>query len=351
MRIWLDVENPPQVQYLTPLAGAFQEAGAEVVVTARDYGATYALLEARGIAFHRVGTSYGKAKWRKATGLMRRTAALVRFFARRRPDAVVHAGRAPAVAAWLLRVPSFGVRDYEFVDVTVDRVTRCWVLHPSVLDASVLVDRGVHADRLLPFAGLKEDLTFAGLDLAGVEPAALPGARADLVQVLVRPPAEESHYYRSESGRVCRELLGHLAAREDAQVLFSPRYPRQRAYLDELEWRTEPIVVPESAPFLSLLKAADLVVASGGTMAREAAYLGIPSYSIFQGAIGGVDRYLAAQGRLVLLGSDGGFEQLRIERKPEPHPLGTNPQLAGQLVETVLSRVRDRGRAGAATLA
>ena len=349
MHIWIDVENPPQVQYLTPLAGAFREAGHDVVLTARDYGATYALLEARGVEFHGIGASYGKAKWRKAGGLLRRTAALARFFARRRrPDAVVHAGRAPAFAARLLRVPSFALSDYEFVDVTAIRATRSWVLHPRVFDTEVFVRRGVHADRLLPFDGIKEDLTFAGVDFAAVEPLELAGARDDLVRVLVRPAAEESHYYRPESGRLSYELLRHLAAEKGAQVFFSPRYASQTTYLAGVTWQNEPVVVPESSSFLPLLRSVDALVASGGTMAREAAYLGIPSYSIFQGAIGGVDRYLAAEGRLVLLGSVDDFERLRIERKPGLRPLDTNPQLAHQLVEEVRTRIGDRQRAGAA---
>jgi predicted glycosyltransferase len=348
VRIWLDIENPPQVQYLTPLADAFREAGAEVVLTARDYGSTYQLLEGRGVDFHRVGASYGKEKWRKATGVVGRTLALARFFARRRPDAVVHAGRASALAGWLLRVPSFGLLDYEYVDVTVARVTHHWILHPRVMDASVLVQRGVPARLLRPFEGLKEDLTFAGVELADVEPADLPGLQHGLSRVLVRPPAEESHYYRSESGDLARELLRHLAAQEGAQVLLSPRYPRQRAYLDDADWRNEPVVVPESAPFLPLLKAVDAVVASGGTMAREAAWLGIPSYSIFQGAIGGVDRHLASIGRLDLVGSVGDFERIKIEPKRDPQPLAENQRLPGELVETVLSLTPKSPRAGGA---
>lgn len=348
MRIWLDIENPPQVQYLTPLAEAFRAAGAEVVLTARDYGSTYQLLEGRGVEFQRVGASYGKEKWRKAMGLVGRTAALMRFFAWKRPDAVVHAGRASALAGWLLRVPSFGLKDYEYVDVTVDRVTHHWVLHPRVMEASVLVQRGVPARLLLPFEGLKEDLTFAGVDLAQVEPAVLAGLRDGLAHVLVRPPAEESHYYRSASGDVAQDLLRYLAAQEGAQVVFSPRYPRQRAYLDGPEWRNDPVVVPESAPFLPLLKAVDAVVASGGTMAREAAWLGIPSYSIFQGSIGGVDRHLASIGRLDLLGSAEDFERIRIEPRRDPRPLAENPRLPEELVEAVLSRIPARSRAAGA---
>ncbi len=350
MRIWIDVENPPQVQYLSPLADAFRDAGADVVLTARDYGSTYALLEARDVPFHRLGASYGKARWRKASGLARRTATLTRFFGgRRRPDAVVHAGRAPALAAWALRIPSFGLRDYEFVNVTVDRITHCWVLHPRVFDASVFVKNGVPPERMLPYEGLKEDLTFAGTDLAQVEPFELPGAIDGLVRVLVRPPAEESHYYHSDSGLIAREVFQYLATQERAQVVLSPRYSWQTSYLDEIVWRNEPVVLPESTPFLPLLKAVDAVVASGGTMAREAAYLGIPSYSIFKGAIGGVDRHLASVGRLELLASAEDFGRLQIEPKPEATPLASNPHLPQDLVEAVLSRLRARGSGAAAS--
>jgi predicted glycosyltransferase len=345
VRIWIDVENSPQVQYLTPLAGTFRDAGADVILTARDYGSTYALLEARGEPFHPLGASYGRAKWRKAAGLLQRTSLLARFFGgRRRPDAVVHAGRAPALAAWLLRIPSFGLRDYEFVDVTVDRLTHCWILHPRAFDASIFVARGIRPDRLLAYEGLKEDLTFAGLHLAAVERWDAAGVRDDCVRILVRPPAEESHYYSSDSGRVAHALLRYLAAQEHAQVVFSPRYGWQTSYLDDLEWRNDPVVVPDSAPFLSLLKAVDAVVASGGTMAREAAYLGIPAYSIFQGAIGGVDRYLAGLGRLELLSTADDFGRLRIEPRPRAKPLATNPHLSRELVEVVTSRLPPRRR-------
>ena len=343
MRIWIDVENPPQVQYLTPLVAAFESAGADVVLTARDYGSTFALLAARGVPFHRVGASYGAGKRRKATGLVQRTGKLVALFGgKKRPDAVVHAGRAPALAGWLLRIPSFGLRDYEYVDVTVDRLVKNWILHPRVFDPAVFIAHGVRRDRFLPYEGLKEDITFAGVDLGSVEPLDLPGASDGLVRILVRPPAEESHYYSSDSGRFAHDLLAYLAAQERAQVVFSPRYARQSAYLEDVDWRNEPVVLEESAPFLPLLTAVDAVVASGGTMAREAAYLGIPSYSIFQGEIGGVDRHLASLGRLELLSSDHDFERLRIEPRPDAKPLAANPDLPRQLVEVVTSRIQVR---------
>jgi uncharacterized protein len=341
LRIWIDVENPPQVQYLIPLVAAFRQAGADVVVTARDYGGTYALLEERGVSFERVGSSYGMEKWRKATGLLGRTAALVRLHARRRPDAVVHAGRAPALAAAALRVASFGFRDYEFTNVTVERYTRSFVLHPQVVPAQAFTEKGIRPERLIAFDGLKEDLTFFGLDLDNVEPFAIPGAVDELAHVLVRPAAEESHYYSSASGELTAQLLSYLAARDDVQVVFSPRYEWQTARLDAVEWRNEPVVLRESAPFLRLLKAVHAVVASGGTMVREAAYLGVPAFSVFQGETGGVDRYLADLGRLDLLRSPDDFDRIRIDRRQEHAVLATNPRLPQDVVEAVVARSAD----------
>ncbi|MGA8865315.1 MAG: DUF354 domain-containing protein, partial [Candidatus Sulfotelmatobacter sp.] len=52
---------------------------------------------------------------------------------------------------------------------------------------------------------------------------------------------------------------------------------------------------------LNLIWNSDLVISGGGTMNREAAAMGVPVYSIFRGKIGAVDRYLAQEGRLVMV--------------------------------------------------
>jgi predicted glycosyltransferase len=52
---------------------------------------------------------------------------------------------------------------------------------------------------------------------------------------------------------------------------------------------------------LNIIWYSDFVISGGGTMNREAAALGVPVYSIFRGKTGAVDRYLADQGRMILL--------------------------------------------------
>jgi predicted glycosyltransferase len=73
-------------------------------------------------------------------------------------------------------------------------------------------------------------------------------------------------------------------------------------------------IVPDRAvDGRSLVAFADLLVSAGGTMNREAAVLGTPVWSIFEGKLGAVDEMLAREGRLRFLSSP---EQLTVERKP-----------------------------------
>jgi predicted glycosyltransferase len=345
VRIWFDVENPPQVQYLSPLAEAFGAAGADIVVTARDYGSTLELMKARGLPFEHVGERYGRSKAAKAYGLLGRALSLSRFHrGRPRPDALVHAGRASSLVARRLGVPIFTLRDYEWVDMRVERLTAAAILFPEVIDRSAFESRGIRADRLLPFAGLKEDLSFANVNVDTVSEYRPETDVVAAVRALVRPPAEESHYYRSESGRLAEAALERLAAAPEVQVLFSPRYPHQADLLERLSWSTPPVVLAETIPFVSLLKAVDLVVTAGGTMAREAAYLGVPAYSIFRGETGGVDRHLASIGRLHLLTTPEDVSRIGLEPLGDPTRLSGNPALPEQLVELVAGRLGGRRR-------
>jgi predicted glycosyltransferase len=63
----------------------------------------------------------------------------------------------------------------------------------------------------------------------------------------------------------------------------------------------------------SLVALADVVVSGGGTMNREAAALGTPVWSIFEGRLGAVDEMLARHGRLSLLRDP---DEVELVKKP-----------------------------------
>ena len=77
-------------------------------------------------------------------------------------------------------------------------------------------------------------------------------------------------------------------------------------------------------------------------MNREAAALGVPVYSIFGGAIGAVDRYLADSGRLVLLStSDEVQTKIRlVRRKVNGYPEMRERPALNAVVENILKVCR-----------
>jgi predicted glycosyltransferase len=105
-------------------------------------------------------------------------------------------------------------------------------------------------------------------------------------------------------------------------------------------WTHEPVVLQQPAEFISLLKGVDLVVSGGGTMLREAAFLGIPAYSIFHNRIGAVDRHLTSIGRLSILRSPEDFSNIEIERRSSLAPLRDGRAALDRVVDMILRRVR-----------
>lgn len=304
-RVWIDIDNPPQVQYLAPFRAAFERRGSDVLLTARDLGPTLDLLAARGERFRAVGQGFGGSTAAKAAGVARRALALARLVRRAGgADALLCSSRPSAVAARLLGIPSFVVCDYEYVDLRLYRLAGSTLICPAAITPETLAAQGFGPDRLLRFDGLKEDFSFAGIDTRAIAPYPLPRRTEAFVRVLVRPPAEESHYHVHRSRELTLAVLRALSEQTEAVVVLSPRYKSQERYVEGIRWANEPVVLREPAYFLSLLKAVDAVVSSGGTMLREAAYCGIPAYSVFGGRIGMVDLELERRGAVIVIRSE-----------------------------------------------
>lgn len=346
LSVWVDIENPPQVRYLVPLVRTFARRGADVWVTARDYGITFDLLREQNVEFVAVAAHFGAAKRSKVVGTLRRVRELRRLLAQRgRPDLVVSASRSAALAARSRGIPSFIHCDYEFGDLSAFRFARSFVIHPGAISADAFTTRGVPRSRLISYAGVKEDITFADVDVDAVEPYVLSSSQNGKLRLLYRPAAEESHYHRAESSALGASALRRLAGDPNVEVVLSPRYEWQAHALRELEWKVPPLVLTEPAPFVSLLKAVDVVASGGGTMTREAAYLGVPAISLFRGKEGQVDRYLETIGRLTILRSEDELDALDLTALERTEPLYTNRKAADDVVEAIVEAAQV-GRAG-----
>src|SRR4051812_42136834 len=212
---------------MRPLIAAMRADGHEVEVTARDFAQTLELLERFGMEHTAIGRHRGERLAAKATGLVSRSAGLVRWARGRGFDlAMGHGSNDVSVAAALLRIPSATAFDYEYA--TVQHNVNCRLARAVVVPDAIPPERlyrfGARG-KLRPYAGLKEEYYLADFepDEAVLRELSLDRAKPF---VIVRTPPDVSLYHRFENPLFGR-VLDHLAA-GPAQVVVLPRTPEQR---------------------------------------------------------------------------------------------------------------------------
>jgi uncharacterized protein len=306
---------PAHVLVLRPIIERLRERGHAVEITSRDYAQTQALLDLHAMEHTPIGRHGGASRLRKAQRLGARTAAMLRFGRGRSFDlALAHGSNDLAIAARLLGVPEANMHDYEYA-VTQHRIG-CRLAKRVMFPDSVPPERlrrfGVGPEKLFPYPGLKEEYYLYDFE---PDPGALARLAVDTarVVVIVRPPPDVSLYHR-KSNPLFPKVLQRLGQDEGVHAVVLPRTQEQRTFIESL--RLPSLIVPPGAvEAQSLVALADLVVSAGGTMNREAAVLGTPVWSIFEGRPGAVDEHLVAEGRMQMLADPA---DLAIAKKPDP---------------------------------
>jgi predicted glycosyltransferase len=296
---WIDIINPPQVKYLTPLAYSLQSRGYNTLITARDFSSTLALLSNCGITPVVIGNKDGSSPMHRLLINLSRAARLYATI-KSYPycEFLITGSRAASLAARVRNIPDFAFCDYEFAEIQSHSLMGSYMVFPSVIPKQFFQDKGFKKERLLSYNGIKEDITFSEVEFAEVKPLSLPDRFMNKRIVLLRPPATESHYYSSHSSSLYQMVLEELASLSNIGLVYSPRYQSQISHLNAFKWATDPFILDNQSDTLALLKAVDLVISSGGTMVREAAYHKVKAISILAGNPCSVDAYLIERGLL-----------------------------------------------------
>ncbi|MBK8019092.1 MAG: DUF354 domain-containing protein [Betaproteobacteria bacterium] len=300
MRIWFDADNGPHVLIMRPLAAELTRRGHDVVFTARDRTSTCQLLDMYGFTYLRVGGEYGRGMSGKVKGTLGRAWELARTMRRRGTQVSFgHGSRALPIASVLLGIPTVTMYDYEWVNARLFNLCCRSILLPASITNGRCAEAGIATSKVVGHPGFKEELYLAQGELDNTIAADL-GLRPEAVKVLLRPPATTAHYHNPEAEILLQAILHKLAGAGDVQLVYLPRTDDQRD-LPKLAGVREVIIPRKVYDGPSLVASTDMVISGGGTMTREAAIMGIPSYSFFRGREGMVDEALAASGRLALL--------------------------------------------------
>lgn len=323
MRVWVDVTNTAHVIVLRPLVERLEAAGHEVAITARPLSHTVELLEDWGHPHTVLGQHGGASRAGKARAAAGRVAAMVRFGAGRGFGcALAHGSTDLPMACRLLRVPNTTMLDYEWATLQhgVNSRLAQRVLAPEAIPLERMARVGARPPKLVRYPGLKEEYNLHGFE---PDPSVLDELGVDATRVLcvVRTAPAYALYLGGSENPLLPRLLRHLASHDDAQVVVLARTDEQRAAVRALGLPNT--IVPErTVDGRSLVAYADALVSAGGSMNREAAVLGTPVWSIFEGRLGGVDEQLVRERRLRLLAQP---EDVELVKQPDPgrRPLTT----------------------------
>ena len=301
-KIWIDLDNSPHIPFFAPIVPKLEALGCSVFLTGRDAYQVLEMIELFRLDCKIIGHHYGKNKFLKVWGALIRALRLIPMIIREKPDlAVAHGSRTQILTSFLLGITVMQIGDYEHSSHGFLNLSADWAVVPDVIPVeSVQMD----PKRVLRYPGIKEDVYVPGFKPDPAIKAQLGLLESDLV-VTIRPPANEAHYHNPQSDELFHAVVEHLAKHPNAKMIVLPRNARQAARVQEL-WpeliAKGRILIPEHVvDGLNIIWYSDFVISGGGTMNREAAALGVPVYSIFRGKTGAVDRYLADQGRMILL--------------------------------------------------
>jgi predicted glycosyltransferase len=310
--IWVDLTNPAHVIVLRPLVELLEAGGHEVTLTARPLSHTTELLDDWGHPYTAIGHHGGASRVGKALAAGSRTAQAFAFARGKRFEyGLAHGSTDLPPVGRLLRIPNTTMFDYEWArlqhELNCRLATR--VLVPNAIPAERLAPYGARPPKLVQYPGLKEEYYLGEFEPDESVLGELGVDRSGVIAVVRTAPSYALYLGGSENEllpQVLRWLLD-----EEAQVVVLARTDDQRRALRDLD---ASLIVPEHAvDGRSLAGLADLVVSAGGTMIREAAVLGTPVWSIFEGRLGAVDELLIAEGRVHFLRDPG---ELVVEKAP-----------------------------------
>jgi uncharacterized protein len=317
--IWIDVDNSPHVPLFRPIMNELNARGEEVYVTSRMHAQTEALLALWNVPHVTIGTHGGKSKIRKVANLVDRARLLRREIRQRAASlAVSHGSRTQLLAAASMGIRTLVMDDYEYSDQTFARFFATGMLVPRAIPEDRLKSAGLRGDRILRYDGFKEEVYLPSFVPNPTFRSSL-GVADTTILITMRPPSISANYHDPRSEWLFGECLERFGSSTGVHCMIVNRTEAERRLVPARMLESGAARILETAvDGLQLLWASDLVISGGGTMNREAALLGVPTYSVFTGLRPAMDEKLVQMGKLRFVESRRDIDAIPIVHRDRP---------------------------------
>ncbi|MDD5362995.1 MAG: DUF354 domain-containing protein [Ignavibacteria bacterium] len=313
--IWFDLDNSPHVPIFRPIFSELEKRGIKFIVTARDFAQTKDLLDFWNIEYTLIGKHGGKSKFGKLRNLITRAFQLRNFIKNKDVKlAVSHGSRTQIIAAKLLKIPSLLMLDYEYTETKIFNLFATKLLIPEFIPDERLIGAGFKMKKVIRYGGFKEEIYLQSFipDLNFRKSHDIPENK---ILVIIRPPALLGNYHDPKSEKLFVEAIKYFAKNENTFILVISRTKEDRTLIKNYIASGNFRFLEHAVDGLQLLYAADITLSGGGTMNRESALLGTPTYSIFTGKRPYLDEYLSDKGDLKFIDTVDDIKYICIDKK------------------------------------
>lgn len=285
MKIWFEALTGKQALLFHSMATYFTKQGHEVLITARNYDYVLSNLERLGsFPFHAIGDYGGETLFGKLVQGTKRILELADLVRKEEPDLLISYSSPDAVrTAFGLGIPVILLNDTPHAFAAA-KLT-------MALSDALIIPSAVNPDRFRVF-GAQNIITYAGVDevlwIKDYRPDKSVLDEIGLSKnnfIVIRCEESKASYFLDmypeikPGSSIVPKIISKLEeAGVDMPLVVFPRYPEQ---LKELSAFENVIIPDKSVDTLSLLYFAKLAMTGGGTMGREGAMLGTPTFYSF----------------------------------------------------------------------
>jgi uncharacterized protein len=288
--------TPKQVLFFKPVIDSIRSDGGDVLATSRRYREVGPLAERAGLKLEYVGDRGRRGQEDQLLAATQRQAEMIPLVKAFEPQVAVSTASAVcARIAFGLRIKHIAVNDSPHSEVAgrLSIPLSHHLLCPWVIPYKAWEPYGIRKDQITNYHALDPAAWLKRDPLPGPIPKLDPGRKTITVRV---QESDAPYLAKADLKWVDRVLESLLGAFPDANLVALCRYEYQ---VEEVRSRfgSKWIVPDEVVSGHDLLASTDLFVGMGGTMNAEAALMGVPTISAFQGSLY-TDSYLRSVGLL-----------------------------------------------------
>ncbi len=283
--VWFEVLTPKQAMLFLAIGKELQKFGFNCHYTTRDHDYILDIFKAHKIQPVSFGHYGGKSLEDKLLASVRRVVVLA--------ENIISLPTKPAVAisfsspdasrvAFGLGIPLILMNDTAH-SKPVAKLTFAlanYLLTPSCIPKEIFTRLGANLETMFNYNGVDEVEYIAGENQQKFLKLREKAIEKDNMYLAYRPEESFASYMKDKDSKPYLEILEHIIECYQRKIVVFPRYEIQREIiLEKFEGQIE--IPTNGFYFLNLISNAEIVITGGGTMAREAALLGVPSITYF----------------------------------------------------------------------